>query len=182
LKYPHSVKKLILADTLYDGAMWQAKNDNVDREIENQYPETWQRIQHLRDQGLHSSAPQVQEADDTPYGLAWFYNPDNAAKLHHDPVSSNPEVAVAIAGDDNEGLLGGEATGIDFRSRLKDIQAPTLIIAGRFDRVFVPRNSILFKRYMPQAKFVFFEKSGHYPQIEETDKFFSTVEDFLKGQ
>ncbi len=69
-------------------------------------------------------------------------------------------------------ILGGE---------LKNLKMPTLIIEGRFDRVAVPRFSIKFKEYAPQAKFVMFEKSGHNPYIEQKDKYFELLTDFLQN-
>jgi len=46
--------------------------------------------------------------------------------------------------------------------------------------VVLPRLSTQFKKYAPQAKFVMFERSGHYPFIEENQQFIKTMEDFLK--
>ncbi len=51
---------------------------------------------------------------------------------------------------------------------------------GRFDRISIPRFSIKYKTYAPQAEFVMFEKSGHDPFIEETEKTFKTIKDFLE--
>jgi proline iminopeptidase len=59
---------------------------------------------------------------------------------------------------------------------------PTLIIAGRFDRVSIPRYSIQFKSFMPQAKFIMFEKSGHYPFIEEPELHTKILVNFLKSE
>ncbi len=57
---------------------------------------------------------------------------------------------------------------------------PVLIIARRYDRVAVPKFSIRYKKLCPQAKFVMFEHSGHYPQIEEQEKEFELIRTFLK--
>jgi pimeloyl-ACP methyl ester carboxylesterase len=45
----------------------------------------------------------------------------------------------------------------------------TLILAGRFDRVAIPKYAVQFKQFMPQATFVMFEKSGHAPFNEEAE-------------
>jgi proline iminopeptidase len=39
---------------------------------------------------------------------------------------------------------------------------------------------VKYKEYMPKARFEMFEKSGHYPQKEEPDRFFTVLRDFLK--
>jgi len=55
-----------------------------------------------------------------------------------------------------------------------------LIYGGRYDRVAVPEMMVKFKEYCPQAKFVMFEYSGHNPQVEEPQKLFSLLNDFLQ--
>jgi proline iminopeptidase len=55
----------------------------------------------------------------------------------------------------------------------------TLILAGHADRIVLPRLSVQFKQYIPQAEFVMFEKSGHNPYIEETEKMFEILRSFL---
>jgi hypothetical protein len=37
-----------------------------------------------------------------------------------------------------------------------------------------------YKRFVPQAQFIMFEKSGHFPFIEETDRAMYILRDFLK--
>jgi proline iminopeptidase len=180
LEYPAHVKKLILVSTLYSGEMWQAKNENYIYEARNQFPETWEKIERLRAQGFRERSSELQAVDDIPaYELVFFYNPANAGKLRRDALSLNSEVTYAIAGDDADYVLGGGVARLDFRDRLKELKMPILIIAGRFDRLFPPKTSLQFKRYVPQAEFVMFEKSGHYPQIEETEKMFGVIKGFL---
>ena len=177
LKYPNSIKRLILANTFFSGEMWQANNDSYNHEIRNQYPEVWEKIQQLRARGVRSSAKEHQEVYSTiPAGLLYFYDASNANKQ---VVEFNPEVYYAIAGDDADFLIGGDIVKLDFRAELKNLRMPVLILAGRFDRVALPRFSIEFSDYAPQAEFVMFEKSGHYPYIEETAKMFEVVRSFL---
>ena len=55
LKYPQSLSKLVLADTLYSAEMWQkGNNDTSNVEIQNQLPDVWADIQQLRAKGLKS--------------------------------------------------------------------------------------------------------------------------------
>ena len=68
---------------------------------------------------------------------------------------------------------------VDFRRQLRGIQVPTLVLAGRFDRVGIPRYSVKIKTFMPQAQFVMFEKSGHMPFLEEPGLHDSIVGEFL---
>jgi len=178
LKYPQSVKRLILIDTFHSGEMWQANNDSCNREIEAQYPEVWAQLQQMRARGLRSSAPEHEKLyDSVPLGLFYFHNASNASLLPNEPGSG--DVYYTIAGEDADFVVGGDIARLDFRTDLKKLAMPMLVIAGRFDRVSVPRYALEYKKYAPQARFVMFEESGHFPYIEEPDKAQRVLRDFL---
>ena len=67
----------------------------------------------------------------------------------------------------------------DYRRKLKEVTAKTLIIAGRYDGVSTPEFAVQYKTYMPKARFVMFEKSAHNPYLEEPEKFYSLFEEFF---
>jgi proline iminopeptidase len=180
LKYPNQVKKLILSNTLFSAEMWQANNDNCNYEIRNQYPEIWDSLMIVRSQGFHSKDKiHYSLYGEVPGGLFYWYNAGKAENIIH---NTNTDVYYTIAGEDCDFLIGGDITNIDFRTDLKKLKMPMLIIAGRFDRVALPRFSVQFKQYAPQAEFVMFEKSGHQPFVEEPDKYFSLVREFLSSK
>jgi proline iminopeptidase len=180
LKYPNRVKKLILSNTLFSAEMWQANNDNCNYEIRNQYPEIWDSLMIVRSQGFHSKDKiHYSLYGEVPGGLFYWYNAGKAENIIH---NTNTDVYYTIAGEDCDFLIGGDITNIDFRTDLKKLKMPMLIMAGRFDRVALPRFSVQFKQYAPQAEFVMFEKSGHQPFVEEPDKYFKVLKDFLKTE
>jgi proline iminopeptidase len=178
IKYPSRVKRLILADTFYNGEMWQANNDSCNRTLRNQSPEVWAKVMELRRQGLHSSAKAHQDAYQLPVGLLYFHDASKAKLLWDDP--SNNDVYYAIAGDDADFLIGGDIAAVDFRLELQQLKMPVLVIAGRYDRVSIPRWALEFKRYIPHAEFKMFEESGHSPFVEEPGAFVDAVRDFLR--
>jgi pimeloyl-ACP methyl ester carboxylesterase len=55
LKYPQHVKHLILANTFHSYVMWQENDDNSNHEIQENYPEIWDTLMILRNQGYVSS-------------------------------------------------------------------------------------------------------------------------------
>lgn len=180
LKYPNSVDKLVLLCTLFSAEMLQANNDNYNYEVRNQCPEIWDSLMTLRSMGLHSSSKECQAiSEKVPAGLIKFYDASNAQKV---TVDFNSEVYYAMAGDDADFLIGGDLAKLDFRTQLKSLNMPLLIMAGRFDRCALPRYSVLFNKYAPQAKFVMFEKSGHRPFVEETDSYFRILKSFLLSE
>ncbi|MGE5861893.1 MAG: proline iminopeptidase-family hydrolase [Ignavibacteria bacterium] len=179
LKYPGSIEKLVLSNSLYSGEMWQANNDNCNYELKNQYPEIWEKLMKLREQGFHSSSIEHQNAYILPSGLLYYYDASNAAKATTDSLIINTTVYYTLVGDDGDFIIGGDVAKLDFRTKLKDTKIPLLIIEGRYDRVALPRFSIKFKDYAPQAEFVMFEKSGHNPYLEEREKYFQLLNKFF---
>lgn len=178
LKYPQSVKRLILIDTFYSGAMWQTNNDNCNFEIRNQYPDVWEKLQAMRARGVRSSAPEHQQLYyGIPLGLFYFYDASKAARLPREP--GNTEVYYAIAGADADFEIGGDIAALDFRPDLGKLHMPVLILAGRYDRVSMPRYAAEIPMFIPGAHLVFFEKSGHFPYIEEPDDTLHVLRDFL---
>ena len=142
-----SVRRLVLANTLHSPEMWQRNHENINRELELQFPEVWDAIMALRSQGVRSTDPRVQELYAVHAKLVRFYNPDNAAKLQSEPGARNPELYRAFVGDDVEFFVGGQVPAIpDFRPRLREIQAPLLILAGRYDRALYPAYQRDFQR------------------------------------
>jgi len=182
LQHPDAVIKLILVDTFYDAEMWQENDDNSNYEFRNQYPDEWEKLMQIREEGYLSSSPEHIKLYNIPSGILYYYNPDNASKMRSDSLSWNTEVYYQIVGDDGDFIIGGDIGKLDFRRELKNLKMPVLVTAGRYDRISDPRFAVKYKDYIPGAKFVMFEKSGHNPYVEEQDKFFKVLNDFLLGK
>ncbi len=174
LKYPNAVRRLVLISPLHSGAMWQASNDLINRQIEQTMPEVWQHVQNLRRQGLRSSDPAHREAYRTPPGL-YFHRPP-AGPL---PLDLSMDVYYGIAGNDADFVIGGEIAKLDFRPRLKSLAAPLLVLAGRYDRIALPDRVAEYKKRAPRAEVVMMENSAHYPFIEETAAVIERIRRFL---
>jgi proline iminopeptidase len=63
--------------------------------------------------------------------------------------------------------------------RLKEITAPTLILGGADDWLTPVEQSRRMHAELPNSELVIFENSGHFLYIEETDKFITTIENWL---
>jgi pimeloyl-ACP methyl ester carboxylesterase len=70
-------------------------------------------------------------------------------------------------------------TRLSYADRLGDVQAPTLILAGRHDPEAPLACSEELWQGIPDASLVLFEQSGHFPFIEEASLFAQTVDAFL---
>lgn len=71
------------------------------------------------------------------------------------------------------------AEGYDATDRLGRVRAPTLVLHGRHDFVPVSQAEIL-RRGIPDAELAVFERSGHFPHVEETDAFLGIVRSWLQ--
>ena len=88
---------------------------------------------------------------------------------------------------DYTGLSSNEGSGLGWlrvmhSEELNEISkdwGSVMDFGGRYDRVAVPWMMVKYREYCPQATFVLFEKSGHNPQVEEPEKEFLIINDFL---
>jgi proline iminopeptidase len=68
---------------------------------------------------------------------------------------------------------------LDYSQQVKEIQVPTLVCVGRSDpQAPVPCSEELAQS-LPEAHLVIFERSGHYPFIEERQHFVEVLSSFL---
>jgi len=183
IKYPQNVKHLILANSFHSFVMWQENDDNCNREIKSNYPEVWDTLMIVRNQGFISSDAIHQEIyGRIPYGFLYAYDPgkfvSSGGKKKY-PNAFNSQLYYQMVGKDGDFIVGSDIGTFDYRKQLKSLKMPILIIGGRFDRVAVPSMMVKYKEYCPQAQFVMFERSGHNPQVEEPAKEFAIIRDFL---
>ena len=68
---------------------------------------------------------------------------------------------------------------IDVSGRLRDIQAPALVIAGKHDLVTPPDQSDALAKGLPRARLVVLQRSGHFPFFEENYLFSEWVRQFM---
>jgi pimeloyl-ACP methyl ester carboxylesterase len=66
-----------------------------------------------------------------------------------------------------------------YEGALPSVQAPTLIIHGREDRVIPMQNGIALVNTLPNAQLHIFGHCGHWTQIEQKHAFNRLVRDFL---
>lgn len=121
-------------------------------------------------------------ADDANWRQLWVtilplyfnrYDPKVAATLD--------EATQYSAGAFNQGM-GKILPTFNTISRLSEITVPTLIIAGRHDWITPPaQGAERLHAGLPHSQLAIFEDSGHFPFIEEHDKFVTTVRDWING-
>ena len=179
LKHQEHLSSLVLANTMHSAEMWQQGRDNYYREIKNQYPEEWETINELAKQGKKESSPEMRNISIPTLPLIYFYDISNFQKLQSDSLPWNSDVYFSIVGEEFF-YLSPSLQDMDFRPALYKIRVPMLVIAGRYDRIAMPRFQVQYKVYAPHADFMMFEHSGHFPFLEETAKHRQVLEEFLK--
>ena len=80
---------------------------------------------------------------------------------------------------------GVDLFGIKRRYRLldslRDLQMPLMIVWGALDPVFPPKQAHAAAEAAPEARFLFFPNAGHWPHMEEAERFNAEVTAFLEG-
>jgi pimeloyl-[acyl-carrier protein] methyl ester esterase len=69
----------------------------------------------------------------------------------------------------------------DLRSMLSLVRAPTLVIAGQYDRVTLPAASRAMADALPNARYFEFRRAAHAPFLSHTTQFTALVTEFLSG-
>ena len=181
IKYPENVDKLVLINGFHSGEMWQANCDSYNHYAKTHFPELWRKVDSLRNLGYVSSDPIFSKLYGSfPVKYVYYHDTKIQQKVPSSKVRGmSMDVYYSIIGRDADFFVGGSMIDLDFRRKLKDVKSKTLVIAGRYDGVSTPEYAIQYKTYMPQAKFVMFEQSGHNPYLEEPEKFYSLFEDFM---
>lgn len=80
-----------------------------------------------------------------------------------------------------ETLLWKDAESHDLTGELQRLSVPVLVTTVRFDANVAPRTAWRIHQAIPGSHFTVWERSGHFPMIEEPDAFFAVVDQFLRG-
>lgn len=68
----------------------------------------------------------------------------------------------------------------DVRGDIRRIACPALIIAGEDDRMTPPAYSAYMAEQIPDARLVILQQTGHYPMLEQTERFNEALKSFIE--
>lgn len=172
-RYPESTRALVLLNPTEPGSRFadqtaerqRARVDQVDAE----------RMTELREsEGFAARDPGTISQ---VYRLAFrpvMRDPDGVERLDLDLAS-----ATARNGQDVAALVGTSLGTIDWWDRLKTIEAPTLVIHGRYDAPPVDMARELAEAF-PVGTLAVLE-TGHFPYVEDRQGLVSAVSGFFAG-
>jgi 3-oxoadipate enol-lactonase len=172
----HGVERVSVCGLSLGGAtaMWVAANapERVDRLVlactsaRFGEPEPWlERAAIVREQGLEPIADAVVARWFTPAAP-----PELVARFRRMLVATPPPAYAACC----EALARW-----DFRDRLAEIDAPTLVIAAAQDPATPPEHAELIARGIPDAKLVVLADAAHLANVEQADEFSRLVTEHL---
>jgi proline iminopeptidase len=183
LGYQESLGALVLSNAQVSAATWQEGNiDRVNDALREHYPERWEELLELRAAGVRSLDPRYQRLfDDVLERLEWA-DAERRPQLERDDAEGmRLGVYAAVIGPDPEWEVSGTLAGFDPLPRLKELDMPVLVVAGRWDGLTTPRIARLTREaFNPdRARLAVLEHSAHRPWAEEPDAYFTLVEGFL---
>lgn len=173
LHHPERVGRLLLIDTELIGV--PAEPDNASPSgIFTDPPEVVEAMRYLAERGGFDSLFALKSDAEATEFLGrilplYFVDPAAMAPL----IAGMQSLALpcrtlqAVTASDGDFALNVSA--------LSRLQIPTVIVAGRHDRVCSVAGAQGLAKLMPQSTLLIYEASGHFPWLEEPEDFFTQV-------
>lgn len=175
VNYPDALSKLILFDT---SAYFGEFLNDVEASVQAFKNEPW--FEDSLDALKKEWAGEYQTDEDM--GLLWqhekkfYFKKFDARAQAYCERTKESLMKVAPLRVFNE----KEAPTFDLRPRLNKIKVPTLIIVGWQDFITNVDMAKEMAERIPNAKMDIFEESGHYGFVEEPEKFYRVVKEFVE--
>lgn len=78
-----------------------------------------------------------------------------------------------------EAIVSSYMGAFDCERTLRETTVPVLAIAGGQDRVVFPKHTREIRKIFPKAHYLEFDRVGHFPFIEDPERFNSVVNNFI---
>src|SRR5215212_2518534 len=174
--YPDSLSKLILFDTTAYFGEFLSDIEGAVQEFKN---EPWFEKSFAALKAEWAGEYKTDEdmarlwVDEMKFYFKQF---DTRAEAYHGRTQDLP-VRISPLKTFNE----KEAATMDLRPRLKNITVPTLVIVGRHDFITNVAMAEEMVKHIPNARLEIFEDSGHFALVEEPEKFYRVIKEFVEN-
>ena len=174
--YPDSLSKLILVDTSayfgkflsdIEGAIQEFKNEPWFEKSFAALKAEWAGEYKTDEDMAHLWAEEMK---------FYFKRFDTRAEAYHERTKDLP-VRIASLKIFND----KEAATMDLRPHLKKITVPTLVIVGRHDFITNVAMAEEMVKHIPNARLEVFEDSGHFALVEESERFYWVIKEFVEN-
>ncbi|SFS54081.1 alpha/beta fold hydrolase [Marininema halotolerans] len=166
--YPDRVKRLLLVSAVgVQGKDLQRFAENLMDRMSNEEQQSVTRLESEKESmGLNAFDEQMKSII-FPY---YVFNPDNLTHVTETTINMNV----------NERMCADILAHYDLREQLQRLKGiPLRIIQGRMDLITPDDLTETLFPYLPTQDQVIFERSGHWPFMEEPDYFVEAVREFF---
>jgi proline iminopeptidase len=174
--YPDSLSKLILVDTSAYIGEFLSDIEGAVQEFKN---EPWFEKSFAALKAEWAGEYKTDEDMARLWGEEmkfYFKQFDARAEAYHERTKDLPvRIPPLKTFNDNE------AATMDLRPYLKNISVPTLVIVGRDDFITNVAMAEEMVQYIPDARLEIFEDSGHFALVEEPQKFYQVIKEFVES-
>ena len=176
ISYPDSLSKLILVDT---SAYFGEFLSDIEAAVQEFRGEPWFEKSLAALKAEWAGEYQTDEdmarlwAEEMKF---YFKHFDARAEAYHGRTKDLPVRVPPLKTFNDQ-----KAASMDLRPQLKNIRVPTLVIVGRHDFITNVAMAEEIVKHIPNARLEIFEDSGHYAFIEEPEKFYRVIKEFVES-
>jgi pimeloyl-ACP methyl ester carboxylesterase len=167
LSRPEVVKKLILASTNFGGPNHVPMTKEAFAVLTDTQADPIERLRR----GIDVSTAPGFAAAHADFVEEWL---DRSVKRPVDVTGYQAQLAIGLA-------LIAMSEEECFQHKLKKVQAPTLILFGKHDKVVPPGNADLLAREIPDSMIHILPDAGHFFPLEVPDAAVAVITEVLKG-
>jgi proline iminopeptidase len=174
--YPDSLSKLILVDTSAYVGEFLSDIEGAVQEFKN---EPWFEKSFAALKAEWAGEYQTDEdmarlwAEEMKFYFKQF---DARAEAYHERTKDLPVRIPPLKTFNDK-----EAATMDLRPYLKKITVPTLVIVGRYDFITNIAMAEEIVKHIPNARLEIFEDSGHFVLVEEPEKIYRVIKEFVEN-
>jgi proline iminopeptidase len=174
--HPDSLSKLILVDT---SAYFGEFLSDIEAAVQEFKHEPWfeQSFAALKAEWAGDYATDEDMARLWVEEMKFYFKKfDERAEAYHERTKDLPVRIPPLKTFNDK-----EAATMDLRPSLKNIAVPTLVIVGRHDFITNVAMAEEMVKYIPDARLEIFEDSGHFALVEEPEKFYRIIKEFVES-
>jgi proline iminopeptidase len=167
-RYPDSVRALAVVGAAASHEFMRRAEDNARRQAT---PEQWRAYRALWDGSLPDDES-LRRAFETIRPLYFF---EKRRAVESNAARGGTRYRIAV----RNFIIQHEYPTYDCRKELSRIQCPTLVAVGRHDWICPVEFAEEIHKLVPNSTLAIFERSGHSPQIEESEAFARQLASFI---